>query len=48
VTGATRATEETRALTRGDAEDFLYHEAELLDGFQLDRWLELFTDDAVY
>jgi 3-phenylpropionate/cinnamic acid dioxygenase small subunit len=44
MTGAT----ETRTLTRSEAEDFLYHEAELLDGFQLDRWLELFTDDAVY
>ncbi|GAA1210619.1 aromatic-ring-hydroxylating dioxygenase subunit beta [Pseudonocardia alaniniphila] len=48
MTGATRATEDTRTLTRSDAEEFLYHEAELLDGFQLDRWLELFTDDAVY
>jgi benzoate/toluate 1,2-dioxygenase beta subunit len=44
MTGAT----ETRTLTRSEAEDFLYHEAELLDGNQLDRWLELFTDDAVY
>ncbi|GAA1313162.1 aromatic-ring-hydroxylating dioxygenase subunit beta [Pseudonocardia xinjiangensis] len=44
MTGAT----DTRVLTRGEAEDFLYHEAELLDGLQLDRWLELFTDDAVY
>jgi benzoate/toluate 1,2-dioxygenase beta subunit len=41
------------SLTRSGAEDVLYHEAELLDGATLDntaldRWLELFTDDAVY
>jgi 3-phenylpropionate/cinnamic acid dioxygenase small subunit len=29
-------------------EDFLYHEARLLDTHQLDAWLELFTEDAVY
>jgi 3-phenylpropionate/cinnamic acid dioxygenase small subunit len=27
---------------------FLYHEADLLDAWRLDDWLELFTDDAVY
>lgn len=48
MTGTTGSTEEARTLTRSDAEDFLYNEAELLDGNQLDRWLELFTDDAVY
>ena len=29
-------------------EQFLYHEARLLDTGQLEQWLELFTDDATY
>ena len=29
-------------------EEFLYHEARLLDTHQLEAWLELFTDDATY
>ncbi len=37
-----------RALTRQDAEDFLYREAALLDEGRLDEWLALFTDDARY
>lgn len=28
--------------------DLLYAEAELLDDWRLDEWLDLFTDDAVY
>src|ERR687894_333245 len=36
------------ALTRQDAEDFLYREAALLDDGRLDDWLALFTDDARY
>jgi p-cumate 2,3-dioxygenase beta subunit len=35
-------------LTRGDVEDFLYREAELLDDWDLDGWLGLYTDDARY
>ena len=35
-------------MTRGDVEDFLYHEAALLDEWRLDEWLGLLTDDAVY
>ncbi len=31
-----------------NAEQFLYHEARLLDTQQLEAWLELFTEDAVY
>ena len=31
-----------------NVEEFLYHEARLLDTHQLEAWLELFTDDAVY
>jgi len=33
---------------RADVEDFLYHEAELLDSWRLDDWLALLTDDAIY
>ena len=31
-----------------DVEQFLYHEARLLDTGQLEAWLDLFTEDAVY
>jgi p-cumate 2,3-dioxygenase subunit beta len=30
-----------------EVEHFLYEEAELLDNWRLDEWVELFTDDAV-
>lgn len=33
---------------RADYEDFLYHEAALLDGWQLDEWLALFVEGASY
>ena len=36
------------ALTRAEAEDFLYREARLLDELQLDEWLSLFTKDGLY
>jgi p-cumate 2,3-dioxygenase beta subunit len=35
-------------VTRAQVEDFLYHEAALLDGWQLDAWEKLLTDDAAY
>ena len=35
-------------IARQEVEDFLYREAALLDAWQLDEWLELLTDDAVY
>jgi p-cumate 2,3-dioxygenase beta subunit len=35
-------------VTRAAVEDFLYHEAALLDAWRLDEWLELLTDDAIY
>ncbi len=41
----------TRALaglTRSDVEDLLYREAELLDAWELDAWLELYSADARY
>ena len=31
-----------------NVEQFLYHEARLLDSGQLEAWLELFTEDATY
>lgn len=33
---------------RARIEDFLYAEAALLDGWQLDSWYELFTEDSRY
>src|SRR3989442_14429110 len=38
----------TANITRNDVEEFLYREAALLDRWQLEEWLSLFTDDAVY
>lgn len=35
-------------VTRTEVEDLLFHEAELLDTWQLREWLELFTDDGEY
>ena len=35
-------------MTRAEIEDFLYHEAALLDAWRLDEWLALLTDDATY
>ena len=31
-----------------NVEEFLYHEARLLDTHRLEAWLDLFTDDATY
>jgi p-cumate 2,3-dioxygenase subunit beta len=35
-------------VTRAEVEDFLYHEADLLDCWRLDDWLGLLTEDASY
>ena len=35
-------------VARAAVEDFLYHEAALLDAWRLDEWLALLTDDATY
>ena len=35
-------------VTRAEVEDFLYHEAALLDAWKLDDWEKLLTDDATY
>ena len=37
-----------KVVTRAEVEDFLYHEAELLDEWKLDAWQELLTEDACY
>lgn len=36
------------AVTRAEVEEFLYHEAALLDAWKLDEWLALLTEDATY
>jgi len=35
-------------IQRSEVEDFLYHEAALLDSWKLDEWLALLTGDATY
>jgi len=35
-------------ITRQEVEEFLYHEAALLDAWKLDEWLALLTEDARY
>ncbi len=35
-------------LTRSEAEDFLFREAALLDGWRLEEWADLFTSDGEY
>lgn len=42
------ATARPGAVTRQEVEDFLFHEAALLDGWRLDEWLALLTEDARY
>ena len=37
-----------RPATRAEVEDFLFTEAELLDGWRLEEWLDLLTEDAAY
>jgi p-cumate 2,3-dioxygenase beta subunit len=34
--------------TRDHVEDLFFHEAELLDAWKLDEWLDLLTHDAIY
>jgi p-cumate 2,3-dioxygenase beta subunit len=35
-------------ITRAEVEEFLFHEAALLDDWRLDEWLALLTEDARY
>lgn len=37
-----------KGVTRSEIEDFLYHEASLLDEWKLDDWLALYEPDAKY
>lgn len=37
-----------RTVTRAEVEDFLFHEADLLDRWQLDAWFALMAEDSVY
>jgi p-cumate 2,3-dioxygenase beta subunit len=37
-----------RPVTRAEVEDFLFTEAELLDSWRLQEWLDLLTEDAAY
>jgi p-cumate 2,3-dioxygenase beta subunit len=41
-------TDAAALLRRLEVEDFLFHEAELLDHWRLHDWLELFTEDCRY
>jgi p-cumate 2,3-dioxygenase beta subunit len=38
----------SNVLTRAEAEDFLFHEAELLDDWKMPEWAALYTEDAIY
>ena len=38
----------TATVSRAEVEDLFYHEADLLDSWRLDDWLDLLTDDATY
>jgi p-cumate 2,3-dioxygenase beta subunit len=40
--------QQTAAVSRAEIEDFLFHEADLLDNWRLDEWLSLLTEDAAY
>ncbi len=44
----TLAVDPNATVTRAEVEDFLYHEADLLDQWKLDDWLGLLTEDASY
>jgi len=42
------AARDAGGVSRSAVEDFLYAEAALLDGWQLDEWLALMSEDAIY
>ncbi|AJE87282.1 p-cumate dioxygenase small subunit [Streptomyces albus] len=44
----TTTTPRSAAVTRAQVEDFLFHEAALLDDWRLEEWVELFTLDCTY
>lgn len=45
---ASAAADPGRLLRRLEVEDFVYHEADLLDSWRLADWLELFCDECRY
>jgi p-cumate 2,3-dioxygenase beta subunit len=45
---ATEKMSENDTITQQQVENFLYYEAALLDRWELDDWLELFTEDCQY
>jgi p-cumate 2,3-dioxygenase beta subunit len=45
---ATEAVRPVAGITRAEVEDFLFHEAALLDDWRLEEWIELFTLDCTY
>ena len=45
---STRVQARLSEVTRAEVEDFLFHEADLLDRWELDAWARLFTDDGEY
>jgi p-cumate 2,3-dioxygenase beta subunit len=45
---APRAAAALQHLSRADCEDFLYHEAALLDDWKLDEWFALFAPGSTY
>jgi 3-phenylpropionate/cinnamic acid dioxygenase small subunit len=48
VAEETHVTTASRTELRLEVEDFLYHEARLLDERRFHEWLDLFTEDLVY
>ena len=48
VTRSDLASGSLAAPTKEEVEDFLYHEAELLDNWRLDEWLELWEPGGTY
>ena len=42
------STADSGRITRAEAEDLLFEEADLLDQWKLEQWLALYTDDAAY
>jgi p-cumate 2,3-dioxygenase beta subunit len=48
ATAAAAPATDLARLTRAQIEDFLFHEADLLDSWRLDEWLTLFDADSKY
>jgi p-cumate 2,3-dioxygenase beta subunit len=48
MTGRRRAPTRTDPALRFEVEELLYHEADLLDRWELEDWLDLFAEDCTY